>query len=164
MTCLEALSGKKFHSCQMLVAHSCNPSYLQARDQEDHCWKPALANSSQDPILKKTYHKKGLVEWLKETPVLQTKQKKQTNKKVLEPSLAIQVRILQFSSQMASNPDTSCFAFSSTPFLLSVLHCKYWHVKYFLPSKDLTFWVNANKLDTAEQCLIGSLSPVGSLL
>jgi hypothetical protein len=58
MTCLEALSGKKFHSCQMLVAHSCNPSYLQARDQEDHCWKPALANSSQDPILKKTYHKK----------------------------------------------------------------------------------------------------------
>jgi hypothetical protein len=27
--------------------------------------KASLGNSSRDPILKKTYHKKGLVEWLK---------------------------------------------------------------------------------------------------
>jgi hypothetical protein len=28
-------------------------------------WKTAGANNSQDPILKKSHHKKGLVEWLK---------------------------------------------------------------------------------------------------
>jgi hypothetical protein len=44
----------------------CNPSYAGGRDQEDHGSKPAWANSSQDPILKKTITKKeGLVEWLK---------------------------------------------------------------------------------------------------
>jgi hypothetical protein len=37
----------------MLVAHTCNPSYLGGRDYEDHSSKPAWANSSQDPILKK---------------------------------------------------------------------------------------------------------------
>jgi hypothetical protein len=35
-----------------LVAHAYNPSYLGHRDQEDHGSKPALANSSGDPILK----------------------------------------------------------------------------------------------------------------
>jgi hypothetical protein len=30
---------------QVLVAHVCNPSYLGGRDQEDHSWKPAGANS-----------------------------------------------------------------------------------------------------------------------
>jgi hypothetical protein len=38
------------------VAHACNPSYPRGRDQEDHGLKPAQANSSQDPILKKTHH------------------------------------------------------------------------------------------------------------
>jgi hypothetical protein len=44
-----------------------NPSYSGCRDEEDASLKPAWANSSRDPILKKkkTHHKKGLVEWLK---------------------------------------------------------------------------------------------------
>jgi hypothetical protein len=40
-----------------MVTHVYNPSYSGGRDQEDHCSKPALANSLQDPILK-TLHKK----------------------------------------------------------------------------------------------------------
>jgi hypothetical protein len=51
--------------CCKLVAHTCNPSYTGGRDQEDHGLKTAQANSLQDPILKKTLHKKGLLEWLK---------------------------------------------------------------------------------------------------
>jgi hypothetical protein len=47
------------------VAHTCNPSYSGGKDQEDHSWKPALANSSRDLILKKTFRKIGLEEWLK---------------------------------------------------------------------------------------------------
>jgi hypothetical protein len=47
----------------VLVAHSC--SYSGGRDQKDHSLKPAQANSSRDPISKKTHRKKGLVEWLK---------------------------------------------------------------------------------------------------
>jgi hypothetical protein len=49
----------------VLVAHTYNPGYSRCRDQEDHGSKPAQENSSQDPISKKTHHKKGLVEWLK---------------------------------------------------------------------------------------------------
>jgi hypothetical protein len=41
------------------VAHACNPSYSGGRDQEDLGSKPAWANSSQNPILKKTFMKKG---------------------------------------------------------------------------------------------------------
>jgi hypothetical protein len=37
---------------QAPVAHTCNPSYSRGRDQEDQGSKPALANSSQDPISK----------------------------------------------------------------------------------------------------------------
>jgi hypothetical protein len=48
-----------------VVAHACNPSYLGGRDQEDCGLKPAQANISMRPYLKKTHHKKGLVEWLK---------------------------------------------------------------------------------------------------
>jgi hypothetical protein len=49
-----------------LLAHTCNPSYPGGRDQEDHGSKPAQANSSQEPISKKTLSQKiGLVEWLK---------------------------------------------------------------------------------------------------
>jgi hypothetical protein len=38
---------------------------LEGRDQEDRGLKAAQANSSQDPILKKTQHKIGLEEWFK---------------------------------------------------------------------------------------------------
>jgi hypothetical protein len=41
----------------MLVAHACNPSYSGDKDQEDCGSKAAQGNSSQDPILIKTYHK-----------------------------------------------------------------------------------------------------------
>jgi hypothetical protein len=34
------------------VAHACNPSNSGGRDQEDYSFKPAQANSLQDPILK----------------------------------------------------------------------------------------------------------------
>jgi hypothetical protein len=37
----------------MPVTHTCNPSYSEGRDQEDHSLKPAQKNSSQDPIFKK---------------------------------------------------------------------------------------------------------------
>jgi hypothetical protein len=40
------------------VAHACNPSYSEGRDQEDHSLKPAQANSSRDPISKNSYHTK----------------------------------------------------------------------------------------------------------
>jgi hypothetical protein len=49
----------------VLAAHTSNPSYSGSRDQEDQSSKPAQANSSGDPILEKTHHKKGLVVWLK---------------------------------------------------------------------------------------------------
>jgi hypothetical protein len=44
------------------VAHAYNPINPGGRDEEDCSSKPAQANSSQDPILKKIHHKKGLVE------------------------------------------------------------------------------------------------------
>jgi hypothetical protein len=47
------------------AAHACYPSYSGGRDQEDQGSKPAQGNSSCDPILKKPFTKKGLVEWLK---------------------------------------------------------------------------------------------------
>jgi hypothetical protein len=46
------------------VAHTCNPSYSEDRNQEDRSLKPAQANSLLDPISKKPLIKKGLVEWL----------------------------------------------------------------------------------------------------
>jgi hypothetical protein len=56
------LKGK---SSRELVAHTCNPTYSGGRNQEDCGLKPAQANSSQDPILKKPFTKKGVVERLK---------------------------------------------------------------------------------------------------
>jgi hypothetical protein len=50
--------------CQASVAHTYNPSYSGGRDQEDCSLKPALANSSQDPILKILNIKKG---WWKDS-------------------------------------------------------------------------------------------------
>jgi hypothetical protein len=41
------------------VAHTCNPSYSGGRDQGDHSSRPASANSSGDPILKKNITKKS---------------------------------------------------------------------------------------------------------
>jgi hypothetical protein len=58
------------------MAHACNLNNSGGRNQEDHSSKPAWANSSWDPILKKPITKKGLVEWLKVktlSAVLQTK-------------------------------------------------------------------------------------------
>jgi hypothetical protein len=40
------------------VAHACNPSYPGGRDQEDCGSKPAWANSSPRPFLKKSPSKK----------------------------------------------------------------------------------------------------------
>jgi hypothetical protein len=42
----------------MPVAHTCNPSYLRGRDQEDGHLKPAQAKSLGDPVLKKYPTKK----------------------------------------------------------------------------------------------------------
>jgi hypothetical protein len=42
----------------VLVAYICNLSYSGSRVQEDQGSKPAQANSSQDPILKKPFTKK----------------------------------------------------------------------------------------------------------
>jgi hypothetical protein len=46
------------------VAYTCNPSYSGGSNQEDHDLKPAQANNSRHPILKKL-RKKELMEWLK---------------------------------------------------------------------------------------------------
>jgi hypothetical protein len=45
----------------VLEAHTCNPTYSRGRDQEDHGLKPAHANSSVRPYLKKSSTKTGLV-------------------------------------------------------------------------------------------------------
>jgi hypothetical protein len=50
---------------QETVAHACNPSYSEERDLEDCGLKPAWANSSGDPISKKSNTKTRLEEWLK---------------------------------------------------------------------------------------------------
>jgi hypothetical protein len=49
----------------VLVAHACNPSYSEGRDQEHQSLKPAPASISLDPISKKLITKNGLVVWLK---------------------------------------------------------------------------------------------------
>jgi hypothetical protein len=41
-----------------LVAHTYNTSYSGGRDQENHGSKPAQANTSRDPILKKKSQKR----------------------------------------------------------------------------------------------------------
>jgi hypothetical protein len=45
--------------CWAAMVYASNPSYSGGRDQEDHGSKPALANSLQDPLLKKPFTKKG---------------------------------------------------------------------------------------------------------
>jgi hypothetical protein len=65
------------------VTYACNPSYLGGRDQEDHSSKPALANSSVTPYLKKPFAIVGLVEAQGENPEFKLqyckKKKKSTN-------------------------------------------------------------------------------------
>jgi hypothetical protein len=53
-----------------LVAHACNPSYSGGSDQEDCSSKPDQANSSRDPISKKTHHKRAGGVAQVQTPVL----------------------------------------------------------------------------------------------
>jgi hypothetical protein len=55
---------KDIKYCQAPVAYSCNLSYSGGRDQCDQGLKPAWANSSERPYLKKSFTKIGLVEWL----------------------------------------------------------------------------------------------------
>jgi hypothetical protein len=47
------------------VAHTCNPSYSESRNQEDCGMKPAQENSFSRPYFKKPFTKTELVEWLK---------------------------------------------------------------------------------------------------
>jgi hypothetical protein len=49
---------KKLEGIQPLMAHTYNPSYSGGRDQGDHGSKPARANRSTRPYLKKTHHEK----------------------------------------------------------------------------------------------------------
>jgi hypothetical protein len=41
------------------VAHNCNPSYSEGRDQEAHGSKPTQANGLQDPVSENPITKKG---------------------------------------------------------------------------------------------------------
>jgi hypothetical protein len=56
--CIGVLPGKELLFELGTVAHACNPNYSGGTDQEDPSSKLAWANSLQDPILKKTHHKK----------------------------------------------------------------------------------------------------------
>jgi hypothetical protein len=49
--------GGKSNSWQVLVTHTCNPSYSGGRDQEDRSSKPIWANSMRDPISKNSITK-----------------------------------------------------------------------------------------------------------
>jgi hypothetical protein len=62
------------------VANTCNPSFQGGRDQEDHGSKPAQPNSSKDSILKKKILKKGLEEWPRCRPWVQTPVAKKNSK------------------------------------------------------------------------------------
>jgi hypothetical protein len=64
-----------------LVASACNPSYSGGRNQEDRVSKPAGANSSQDPILKKPIRQKGW--WSGSRCRPSTAKNKQTNKRTV---------------------------------------------------------------------------------
>jgi hypothetical protein len=64
------------------MAHAYNLSYSGGRDQEDCSLKPTWANSSQDPISKKTHHKKragGVAQGIGSVFKLQYCQKRKEN-------------------------------------------------------------------------------------
>jgi hypothetical protein len=50
---------------QAPVVQAYNPSYSGGRDQEDCGSKPTLDKQFARPYVRKTLHKKGLVEWRK---------------------------------------------------------------------------------------------------
>jgi hypothetical protein len=56
IVCIYVFNLKNNH---WLVAPTYNPSYSGGRDQEDRVSKPDRANSSSDPILKKTLSQKN---------------------------------------------------------------------------------------------------------
>jgi hypothetical protein len=67
-SCEDCTQNAGIHLSQMLVAHACNPSYMEGRDQEDHNSRSAWANNLREPITKlilNTYTKKGWEHWLK---------------------------------------------------------------------------------------------------
>jgi hypothetical protein len=59
------VSYKVGHVGWIPVAHACNPSYSEGRDQEDHNLKPAPQKIVCEPQSQKIPSQKGLVEWLK---------------------------------------------------------------------------------------------------
>jgi NADPH-dependent ferric siderophore reductase len=63
------------------VAHACNPSHSGGGDQEDCSSKPARANSSQDPILKKPFTKKG---WWSSSPSIAKKERERERERETE--------------------------------------------------------------------------------
>jgi hypothetical protein len=75
------VSKKTKQNSWALVAQTCNPRYSGGRDQEDDGSKPAWANSSQAPILKKNLSQKragGVAQGRGpefKSPVLQKKEK-----------------------------------------------------------------------------------------
>jgi hypothetical protein len=52
-------------NCEVLVVHTCNPSYSGGRDQKDGGSKPDRENSSRDSVSKKTPPQNKAGEWLK---------------------------------------------------------------------------------------------------
>jgi hypothetical protein len=57
---LPNMGSQKVHrTSQVLVTHTCSPSYSGGKDVEDHSSTSALANSSRDPILKKSCYRRG---------------------------------------------------------------------------------------------------------
>jgi hypothetical protein len=53
------------------MAHTCNPSYLRGRDQEDRSSKPAWANSLGHPMSKNPITTNWAVEWPRWRPWVQ---------------------------------------------------------------------------------------------
>jgi hypothetical protein len=72
---------------QVLVAHTCNPSYTGGRDQEDRSLKLAWTNSLRDPISKKNITKRGSWSGSRCKPWVQTSvpQKKKKREKEKTP-------------------------------------------------------------------------------
>jgi hypothetical protein len=62
------------------VAHACNPSYSGGKDLENHCSKPAWANSLQDFISKKKKKKKSQKRTGRSNHSTEKKKKKESSK------------------------------------------------------------------------------------
>jgi hypothetical protein len=86
-----------------MVAHTCYPSYLGGRDQEDHSSKPAWVNSLWDPILKNpiTKNRAGGVaqsEGRVQAPVLKQKKWLECNYSLSKASVYIQLCKAKYTS------------------------------------------------------------------